>query len=213
LEKAILAFEKKLPSTDIRFFVVTPDVVEDPQRWLDNILKNPDAPEQVERYERAFAQDKAEATQAVMSKEVHYSEKYISAFTEKRIDLIVTWHLLSGIEVEGLFGEVVSMIGEVRDFESSYADKKKIQISFTEDAVDEILSRAVTSGISAAAVCQDVSGDYDYAFKLIMDKTGQQEFILTSEAIEDPESYVNDLIRKSYGTGPFAIPGPHKESK
>ncbi len=208
LEKAILAFEKKLPSTDIRFFVVTPQVVRDPTGTLEAILKNPEALEHVERYEKIFAQDKAEAIQIVMGDEAHYREKYGSAFTEERIELIVTWHLLSGMDLEGLFEEVVAMIGEVRDFESKFADKKKVQIRFAEDAMDEILNMAVTAGTSAANVCQQVSGDYDYALKLIMDKTGQQEFILTREAIEDPEGYVNDLIRNSYGSGPFAIPGP-----
>jgi len=212
LEKAILIFEKKLPSTDIRFFVVTPEVVEDPEGTLKAILQSPEAPERVERYEKAFERDKAGAKQAILSKADNYRDKYFTAFTEERIELIVTWHLLSGIDLESLFEEVVAMIGEVRDFESNFADKKKVQIRFAEDAVDEILNRAVAGGTSAATVCQQISGDYDYAFKLIMDKTGQQEFVLTREAIEDPEGYVNDLIRDSYGTGPFAIPGPRDKS-
>ncbi len=212
LEKAILIFEKKLPSTDIRFFVVTPEVVQDPEGTLKAILQSPEAPERVERYEKAFARDKAEAKQAILSKADHYRDKYFTAFTEERIELIVTWHLLSGIDLESLFEEMVAMIGEVKDFESNFADKKKVQIRFAEDAVDEILNRAVTGGTSATTVCQKISVDYDYAFKLIMDKTGQQEFILTREAIEDPEGYVNDLIRDSYGTGPFVIPGPRDKS-
>jgi hypothetical protein len=41
-----------------------------------------------------------------------------------------------------------------------------------------------------------------------MDKTGQQEFVITREAIEDPEAFINELIRRSYGTAPFALQGP-----
>jgi hypothetical protein len=193
--------------------VVTPEVVENPLGKLEAILESPDAPERVERYEKVFAQDKTVAMQAVLSEEVHYREKYGPAFTEERLELIVNWHLLSGVELESLFEEVVSMIGEVRDFESNFQQKKKVQIRFAEDAVDEILNRAVSEGISPTTVCHQVSGDYDYAFKLIMDKTGQQTFILTREAIDDPEGYVNDLIRSSYGTGPFAIPSSRKEPK
>ena len=211
LEKAILAFEKKLPSTDISSLVVTSEVVKDPNGALEILLQNPEAPEIVERYENVFAQDKAEATQAVLNKEGHYREEYGPAFTEGRIDLIVNWHLLSGIELEGLFAEVVSMIGEVRDFESTFGDKKKIQVRFAEDAVDEILNRAITEGTSVATTCGRVSADYDYALKLIMDKSGQREFILTREAIEDPEGYINDLIRSSYGTDQFAIPKKKKK--
>jgi len=208
LEKAVLYFEKKLPSTDIRFLVVTPEVVKDPKGRLKAILENPDAPELVEGYERAFAEDKEATARIILDKEAYYREKYGSAYTEERMDLIATWHLLSGMELDSLFEEVVSMIGELRDFESNFAKRKNVQIRFAEDAVDEVLQRAVTQGKSAAEICRRAAEDYDYALKLIMEKTGQQEFIITREAIEDPESFINELIRSSYGTAPFAIRGP-----
>ena len=157
---------------------------------------------------KLFNIDKAAATRAILDKEDYYRENYRSAFTEKRIDLISTYHLLSGVELEGLFGEVVSMIGEIRDYESSFAGKKKVQVRFAEDAVDEVLQRALTQRKSATKICHQASADYDYALKLIMDKTGQQEFVITREAIEDPEAFINELIRRSYGTAPFALQGP-----
>lgn len=208
MEKAVLHFEKKLPSTDIRIFVVTPEVVKDPKGTLEIILANPNAPELVERYGKVFNIDKDAATQAILDKEDYYRENYRLAFTEERIDLIATYHLLSGVELEGLFGEIVSMIGEIRDYESSFAGKKQVQVRFSEDAVDEVLQRALSQRKSATKICHQASLDYDYALKLIMDKTGQQEFVITREAIEDPEAFINELIRRSYGTAPFAIQGP-----
>jgi hypothetical protein len=143
-----------------------------------------------------------------LDREARYRENYGPAFTEERIDLVVSWHLLSGMDLDGIFEEIVSMIGEVKAYESNFLDKKKIPIRFAEDAVDEILHRAVTKGESVTDICQQVSADYDYALKLIMDKTGEQEFIITREAIQDPETFINELIRRSYGSGHFAIPGP-----
>jgi ATP-dependent protease Clp ATPase subunit len=211
LEKALLHFEKKFPSTDIRFFVVTPEVVQDPKGNLKKILDNPEDPELVARYDEVFEAEKTATKKAILDKEDRYRENYGPAFTEERIDLVVTWHLLSGMPLDGIFEEVVSMIGEVKAYESNFLDKKKIPIRFAEDAVDEILHRAVTQGESVTDICQQVSADYDYALKLIMDKTGEKEFIITREAIEDPESFINELIRRSYGSGHFAIPGPQKK--
>jgi hypothetical protein len=34
--------------------------------------------------------------------------------------------------------------------------------------------------------------------KLIRDKTGRREFVLTREAVDDPEGYLNRLIREIY---------------
>jgi ATP-dependent protease Clp ATPase subunit len=208
LEKAVLHFEKKLPSTDIRIFVVTPEVVKDPKGTLEIVLENPDASEFVERHAKVFNTEKAAATRAILDKEDYYRENYRPAFTEDRIDLIATHHLLSGVELEGLFGEIVSMISEIRDYESSFADKKQVQVRFADDAVDEVLQRALSQRKSATRICHQASADYDYALKLIMDKTGQQEFVITREAIENPEAFINELIRSSYGTPPYALQGP-----
>jgi endopeptidase Clp ATP-binding regulatory subunit ClpX len=211
LEKALLHFEKKFPSTDISFFVVTPEVVKDPKGNLQKILANPEDPELAARYEKVFESEKATTKEAILEREDRYRKRYSPAFTEARIDLVVTWHLLSGMELDGIFEEVVSMIDEIKAYEASFLKKKKIPIRFDEDAVDEVLHRAVTRGESVTDICQQVSADYDYALKLIMDKTGEQEFIITKAAIENPESFINELIRRSYGSGHFAIPGPQKK--
>jgi ATP-dependent protease Clp ATPase subunit len=208
LEKAVLPFEKKLPSTDIRFLVVTAEVVQNPAKTLKHSLDQPDDPKIWQSYQQVFGQDMARAKQAVLDKESDYRRKYGKAFSETRIDLIVTWHLRSGANVEDLFKDVASMIHEVRDFEAYMFDMKQLRVRFTEEAVDEILHKAVTEEISAEEVCKKVSTDYDYALKLVTDKTGQQEFLIPKEAIQDPDGFINDLIRKSYGTGPFAVSGP-----
>jgi hypothetical protein len=211
MEKAVLAFEKKLPSTDIRFFVVTPEVVKDPAGMLQHILENPENPALWETYQQVFARDMATARQAVLDKKDYYTHHYGPACTDARIDLIVTWHLGSGGEIEDLFREVMSMIDEVGSFEVDYNNNHPFHIGITDDAVDEILHKAVSEEITANRVCEQVSKDYDYALKLVMDKTGQQEFVITREAIQDPETFVNDLIRKSYGAGHFAIPAARRD--
>jgi hypothetical protein len=165
----------------------------------------------VEDYERVLERDKKETKQLILDKEDHYQEKFGRAFSEKRIDLVASWHLLSGMELDGLFQEMVSMIEEIKSFEIGFANKKQVPIRFAEEAVDEILDRAVYQGVSATTICHRVSADYDYALKLIMDKTGQEEFLITKEAIKDPEGYINEQIRRSYGSSHFALRGPSKK--
>jgi ATP-dependent Clp protease ATP-binding subunit ClpX len=211
LEKAVLAFEKKLPSTDIRFLVVSPEVVKDPKAELERLLLQPDNPDFLDRYEKAWQQDKAAVVDSLLSREEYFRERYSVALSEDRIDLVVTWHLRSGIELEELFQELVTMIAEIRRFEADFLAKHQIRLSFADDATDEILHRAVAEGTNAETICRRISRDYDYALKLVMDKTGQREFTITKDAIMDPETFINETIRSSYRTGPFAIPGRSKE--
>jgi ATP-dependent Clp protease ATP-binding subunit ClpX len=211
LEKAVLPFEKKLPSTDIRFFLVTAEVVKDPKADLERFLAHQDAADFRARYDRAWEQDKTAVIRSLRSREEYYRERYSSALTEARIELVVDWHLRSGLDLEDLLQDIVTMIGEMRRFEADFLTKHQVRLSFSDEAVDEVLRRAIAEATNAETICRRVARDYDYALKLVMDKTGQREFTVTREAILDPERFINETIRSSYRTGPFAIPGRTKD--
>ncbi len=56
---------------------------------------------------------------------------------------------------------------------------------------------------SATAVCQRISVDYDYGFRLIADRSGQTQFIIPREAVVDHQKYLDELIRESYKQYPL----------
>ncbi|UCG14657.1 MAG: hypothetical protein JSU72_09515 [Deltaproteobacteria bacterium] len=179
---------------------------QEPKAVLRRLLENPDDPELLTRYYTAFSQDKAAVTQAVLGREAYYREKYGPAVTEPRIDLVVTSHLLSGIPVEDLFGQVVSMINEVKAFERNFMATYKISIHFLEEAIDEILRIAISEDKDVETICRRASKDYDYAVKLVVDKTGQQEVVIAKQAILDPDTFTNELIQRSNRPGQLGIP-------
>ena len=47
-------------------------------------------------------------------------------------------------------------------------------------------------------VCSRLLKDYEHGMKLIRDRMGQKEFVITKEAIDDPEGYLNRVIREIY---------------
>jgi hypothetical protein len=89
---------------------------------------------------------------------------------------------------------------QVRSFEDRFHAENDIQLHFDEEAVDDILRQALEGGTSAYVVCSNLSGDLEYALKLVRDRTSQDHFILTREALGDLDSYLNRLIQKHYQT-------------
>ncbi|MBZ4660517.1 MAG: family ATPase, partial [Desulfacinum sp.] len=55
----------------------------------------------------------------------------------------------------------------------------------------------------AGSVCREISRDYDYGFKLVAERSGQTQFILPREAVEEPGSYLDNLIRETYRKYPL----------
>ena len=92
---------------------------------------------------------------------------------------------------------------QVSRFAEKFLNNHGIELHFEPDAVDAILQQAVTRDISALAVCQEMAQDLEYALKLVRDRTSQDQFILTQEALCDLDAYLNRVIREHYQTTLF----------
>ncbi len=57
--------------------------------------------------------------------------------------------------------------------------------------MDEILRQALDAGTSAYDVCDKLAVDLEYALKLVRDRTSRDHFILTREALNDLDTYLN----------------------
>ncbi len=198
IEKILLPFEKTLPSTSIKQFAVTVDVVENPDAVLRSILSKPDDIERLKEYEKVRAKERTIVLQRSENKVNHYKKRYPLIFTDSRVELVMDFHMRTGISIEKIFDEVVLLYNQIRIFESDFYEKHGFKISFEEEAIDEIIIRALEGDTTAAVICREISRDYDYAFKLIADRCGQMQFLLPKDAVTRPGEYMDELVRDTY---------------
>ena len=123
-EKALLKFEKKLPSTEIRHLVVTEAVVQDPPGELDRLL----------------------------------------------------------------------MREAIKEYQAEFYRKYEIRISFDEEALERITTRAMEENRDVTEYCRDLLSDYGHGLKLIERK----ELVVTSEIVEHPKPCLDEMIKEFY---------------
>ena len=198
VEKVLLKFEKHLPSTDIQKFVVTRAVSENPERELERLLQDPLNSEMLNKFETLVTREKMTMKKSVLDRETEFKRRYGMFFREGRIDLIVQRMIEKGYDVNTVFEEVVEIQRLVEDFERDFQRRNGIYIRFNEEATDRITEIALEEDGKGCAICARLSKDYEHGFRLIRDKIGQKEFVLTKEAVDDPESYLNRVIRDIY---------------
>lgn len=203
VEKVLIPFEKTLPSTNITALVVTREVVNDPEGSLRALLSNPNDPERKALYEAI----KSEECDLVREKSApridFYVRKYPIIFTHPRISLVIDYHMKTGIPIDKIFDEVALLYNQIRIFESDFYERHGFKITFTEDAVDEIILKALDRDTTAAVICREIARDYDYAMKLIAERSGQMQFTLPREAVLNPDEYMDDLVRTTYQRYPI----------
>ncbi len=198
VEKVLIKFEKRLPSTDIRKFVVTRVVVEDPGQELERLLRDPSNPEMLEKFEALLSHEKMALKESILNREAEFKKRYGIVFREGRIDLIVNRIIEKGYDVNTVFEEAVGIQRQVEEFEMDFKGRNGIYLQFSEEAIDRITEILLNEDGKGTALFSRLSKGYEYGLELISDKTGQKEFIITREAVDNPEGYLDRTIREIY---------------
>jgi endopeptidase Clp ATP-binding regulatory subunit ClpX len=202
LEKVVLPFEKKLPSSQIRHLAVTADIVRNPESELEGLLNG--APEiNFEIYRSLVEQEKTAVRENVLKVRKEFAENYPLIFNPDRTELVINHHVKTGIAAEAVFAEVQALFEQVRTFESEFYEKHGFKIHYNEQALNEIIFEALEENESAADICDRISVDYDYGFRLISDRSGRTQFVIPREAVVDHQKYLDELIRESYKQYPL----------
>ena len=198
VERILIKFEKRLPSTDIRKFVVTRRVVEDPERALERLLNDPTDQEMLEKFEVLLSREKAALKESIVGREAEFKKRYGIVFREGRIDLIVNRMIERGFDVNTVSEEAVGVQRQVEEFERDFQRRTGIDLQFSEEAIQRVTEIILKEEGKGTALFSKLSKDFEYGFELIRDKTGQREFIVTKETVDDPEGYLNRVIRDIY---------------
>lgn len=203
IEKVLLPFEKSLPTSTVRFLVVTEALVRDPQGELKRILDAPHDQERLDAYLSIIEGEKARIREQLIREGQHYLRNYSEVFTTERIELAVDHHLRHGGTIKGILDEMVLLYNQIRVFETDFWERNRFKIHFDDEAVNQILEQALEQDTTATAVCLGVSRDFDYGFKLIADRSGQTEFTMPRKAVLQPGAYLDELIRENCRNQPL----------
>jgi ATP-dependent Clp protease ATP-binding subunit ClpX len=203
IERVLIQFEKRLPSTQVRQIVVTPELVENPEAELDRLLADPEAADLLARFRQAAAKEREVLKESIWRRESELLNRYQLPLTEARVELLAHQYHHWDCDLKTAIDDLARLYDQVCRFAEMFLNNHGIELHFEPDAVDEILQQAVARETSALAVCQEMAKDLEYALKLVRDRTSQDQFILTREALCDLDAYLNRVIREHYQTTLF----------
>jgi ATP-dependent Clp protease ATP-binding subunit ClpX len=198
VERVLLKFEHILPSTNIRHLVVTRAMVENPAGELQKLLQNPEDPERETAFRRLLAEEERELENSLRKKETEFRERYGIDFSERHIKLITQRTVEERVDVDFAVEAMLAVHQAARDFARKFSSRNEVQIDFTDEAVDRLALKVWEEGADPQAFLKQSFQNYEHGLKLIKEKTGKRNFSIPAEAMENPENYLNLLIRETY---------------
>ena len=195
VEKALLDFERKLPSAGIKRFPATRDVVENPQTFLKTITAESKEQETHQLFERLEQQEKENIKEYLKENQKNLAEKYSLTMTPARLDILAACYAKSTLDIGKVIKKIKSHYDEIKKIELYFFKNHDINIVLEEDAIDFITEKLMDSPFELKDVNEKLNRDFQHGLKLARDKTNRNRFFISRQALLDPEAYVRELIK------------------
>jgi len=198
MEKILVGFERTLPSTFVKRFTVTEQLVDKPRILLQEILDDESHPSRCEVFDQIDAQERAELLAELERRGKELEKSFGRALTGAALEAVVDASVSQGIVPETMYRRYIRVDGEIHDFEKEFESLYGLRIRFADDALYELIRRVLNGSEEALIVCRKIFQNYHHGLKLVMERTGQYEFVIPKVAMENPERFLNEMIQLTY---------------
>jgi len=195
-EKALLEFERRLPSAGITQFPATADVIAAPQASLNMLVAEDQTQKSRALFDQLVQEEKENIKAYLKENRRNLAEKYSLTMTPSRIDLVATCYAKNTLDIGKVIKKIKTYYDEVKKIELYFFKNHDINIVLEEDAIDFIIEQLIESEVELKLVFEKINQDFQYGLKLARDKTNRNRFFITRKALLEPEAYIGDLIRE-----------------
>ncbi len=198
MEKILVGFERILPSTDVRRFVVTEELVLNPRGFLADILEDECHPARCELYDQVDCVEQAELIKSLEARSGELEKRFGKALHGWELQTVVEAASKQGVQPETAYGKFITVEQQIHKFEQEFAILYNLKIRFSEEALRDLIALVLNGSEEPLIICRKIFQNYHHGLKLVMERTGSYEFTIPKEAIENPEKYLNEMIQQTY---------------
>jgi len=201
IEKALLDFERALPSSAVKQFGVTLEALDDPRGLLQRMRSTPDDPAWRKTYERLADEEKASIQNYLQANRKGLSEKFSLTMTPTRIDIVASYYVKHVLDTGSAIRHVKTCYDEIKNAELYFFKNHDINMVLEEDAIDFLMEMIVESTFELKDVYPRLNAHFEHGLKLVREKTGRSRFFISRNALINPEDYIRAMITAAPAQG------------
>jgi ATP-dependent protease Clp ATPase subunit len=195
VEKALLDFERKLPSAGINEFPATSAIIDNPETFLKAIAGATKKQATHQLFGRLIQQEKENIKEYLKENQKNLADKYSLTMTPSRLDVVATCYAKNTLDIGQVIKKIKSHYDEIKKIELYFFKNHDINIVLEEDAIDFIIEKLIESPFELEDVSEKINQDFQHGLKLAREKTNRNRFFITRQALLDPEAFVGELIK------------------
>jgi endopeptidase Clp ATP-binding regulatory subunit ClpX len=201
IEKALLDFERALPSSAVKQFGVTLEALTDPAGMLQRMRSTPDDPAWRKVFERLADEEKASIKDYLQASRKGLTEKFSLTMTPARIDIVASYYVKHVLDTGNAVRRIKGCYDEIKNAELYFFKNHDINIVLEEDAIDFLMEMIVESAFELKDVYPRLNAHFEHGLKLVREKTGRSRFFISRNALINPEDYIRAMITAAPAQG------------
>ncbi|ADH85051.1 AAA family ATPase [Desulfurivibrio alkaliphilus] len=199
MERVLLHFEKKLPSTDIRQLVVTPELVADPAGELAKLLKDSRVRKRhSKKCEKLAAAEQERLMTFIRERLGDYLENHDVLPTPERLRMMAMEVEAEDLEPAEVCERFIDLVALVNDRARQVSRDCGLELSFSEEAVDRLLARMPRSEETVGEACDQVLQAMEYGLRLLSQRRRAPELVIPADGVDAPDSFINQVVNKTF---------------
>ncbi|MFZ7126967.1 MAG: AAA family ATPase [Desulfobacterales bacterium] len=196
VENALMLFEKRLPSTSIRKFPVTAEVVEHPEAGLDALVAD-NGRSAEEDFERIRHSEKASIKAYLEANRALLVDRYSLKLTPSKMEIVASYYSRHIMDIGQVLERIRGLYDDIKAIELEFYKHHDINIVLEEDAIDFVIGQLVSSETTTGQFAQGLSDNFELGLKLAAEKTGKNRFFINRWALTHPDEYIRSLFRQA----------------
>jgi ATP-dependent Clp protease ATP-binding subunit ClpX len=125
-------------------FLVTPEVVLDPQKELEALMADPGDPIYKNRFQESWDNELQDLKERLKERASELTGRFNSQLTEFRAEMIARRSLELVQDLSRAFDDVWQMIRQVQEYELRFFERFGISLKFSEEGIDGSFRRPWT---------------------------------------------------------------------
>jgi endopeptidase Clp ATP-binding regulatory subunit ClpX len=195
VERNLIEFERRLPSTRVKKFPATAAYVAAPAEAVQKLTAPANGQKTDEIFSQLVQEEKQSIKQYLKENKNNLTEKYSLTLTPSRIDLVAAYYTKNTQDIGNVITRIKSFYDEIKKIELYFFKNHDINIVLEEDAIDFIIEQLIEASLELKVIYEKIDEDFKFGLKLARDKTNRNRFFITRQALLNPEAYIANLIR------------------
>ena len=199
MEHVLLHFEKTLPSSTVRYLVVSPELVENPLQQLQILLADESVQEsQRIRYHEFMAHEFARIVSFIRKKQENLLKAENVTPSEGRLELIAHQCQTQIIDPRDACKEFIALVRQIRECTKLISEEYGLRVSFADEAIDLIVANESWNQVGVVERCEEIFNSFEYGLKLIQQRNDVNDILITAKGVENPDLFINDLVAEIF---------------